>query len=69
MEDFSEIADELMACGGGKMVAAPSLYETLAMLCGDARDRAQMGKAAQDLVDRHRGGVQRHVLAVRGLLS
>ncbi|XCN72074.1 MAG: 3-deoxy-D-manno-octulosonic acid transferase [Candidatus Electrothrix aestuarii] len=69
MEDFSEIADELMASGGGKMVAAPSLYETLAMLCGDARDRAQMGKAAQDLVDRHRGGVQRHVLAVRGLLS
>jgi 3-deoxy-D-manno-octulosonic-acid transferase len=69
MEDFSEIARELLDCGGGKIVTVNSLTETLAHLLTDKEARATMGQAAQGLVERHRGGVQRHVQAVQDLLG
>ncbi|MCW5201769.1 MAG: 3-deoxy-D-manno-octulosonic acid transferase [Candidatus Electrothrix communis] len=69
MEDFSEIACELLDCEGGKMVTVSSLTETLTYLLTNQEARATMGQAAQGLVKRHRGGVQRHVQAIQGLLG
>ena len=69
MEDFSEIAHELLDSEGGKMITVNSLTETLAHLLTDQEARATMGLAAQGLVERHRGGVQRHVQAIQGLLG
>ena len=69
MEDFSEIADELVRCGGGKSVTADSLPETLSSLLAEKEKRAIMGQAAKDLVERHHGGVRRHVRAVQRLLA
>ncbi|WP_339138284.1 MAG: 3-deoxy-D-manno-octulosonic acid transferase [Candidatus Electrothrix sp. GW3-4] len=68
MEDFSEIVRELLDCGGGKTMTVDSLTDTLASLFSDQRARVQMGQAAQELVERHRGGVQRHVQAIQDLL-
>ncbi len=69
MEDFAEIARELLDCGGGETVTADSLTETLVSLLADKEARIMMGQAAQGLVERHRGGVQRHVQAVHDLLD
>ncbi|RWX51758.1 3-deoxy-D-manno-octulosonic-acid transferase [Candidatus Electrothrix marina] len=69
MEDFSEIAQELLDCGGGKTVTVNSLTEMLASLLTDKEARMTMGQAAQGLVEHHRGGVRRHVHAVRSLLA
>ncbi|CAK8713473.1 3-deoxy-D-manno-octulosonic acid transferase [Candidatus Electrothrix laxa] len=69
MEDFSEIAHELLDCGGGKMVTKDSLADTLVALLADKKPRAMMGQAAQELVEGHRGGVQRHLQAIQGLLG
>ncbi|MCI5148922.1 MAG: 3-deoxy-D-manno-octulosonic acid transferase [Candidatus Electrothrix sp. MAN1_4] len=68
MEDFSEIAQELLDCGGGKTVTADSLLEILTSLCINKERRAVMGQAANALVTSHRGGVQRHVQAILELL-
>ncbi|MCI5160025.1 MAG: 3-deoxy-D-manno-octulosonic acid transferase, partial [Candidatus Electrothrix sp. AUS1_2] len=68
-EDFSEICDELVRCGGGKRITADSLPETLVALRADKKARTMTGRAAQALVERHRGGVRRHVQAIRGLLA
>jgi len=69
MEDFSEIARELLDCEGGKMITVNSLTETLAHLLTNKEARATMGLAAQRLVERHRGGVRRHVQTIQGLLG
>ncbi|MGB5686866.1 MAG: 3-deoxy-D-manno-octulosonic acid transferase [Candidatus Electrothrix sp.] len=69
MEDFSEIAHELLDCGGGKMVTKDSFADILVALLTDKKARAMMGQAAQELVEGHRGGVQRHVQAVQDLLG
>jgi 3-deoxy-D-manno-octulosonic-acid transferase len=69
MEDFSEIARELLDCGGGKTVTADALAETLVALLADNEARLLMGQAAQGLVERCRGGVRRHVQAVQSLLA
>jgi 3-deoxy-D-manno-octulosonic-acid transferase len=68
MEDFSEIAQELLICEGGKTVDEDSLIETLGLLLRDKEERDTMGQAAHALVERHRGGVQRHVQVVNDLL-
>ncbi|MCW5210649.1 hypothetical protein VU03_02755, partial [Desulfobulbus sp. N3] len=47
MEDFSEIACELLDCEGGKMVTVSSLTETLTYLLTNQEARATMGQAAQ----------------------
>lgn len=69
MEDFSEIARELLECGGGKTVTADALAETLIALLADKEARLLMGQAAQGLVERCRGGVRQHVRAVQSLLA
>ncbi|MCW5211855.1 3-deoxy-D-manno-octulosonic acid transferase [Desulfobulbus sp. TB] len=69
MEDFAEIAHDLLDCAGGKTVTADSLAATVAALLVDKQTRILMGQAAHALVQRHRGGVQRHIEAIKGLLS
>lgn len=69
MEDFAEIAHDLLECAGGKTVTADSLATTLASLLVDQQTRTLMGQAAHALVQRHRGGVQRHVEAIKDLLT
>ncbi|MCI5167164.1 MAG: 3-deoxy-D-manno-octulosonic acid transferase [Candidatus Electrothrix sp. GM3_4] len=68
MEDFSEIARELLDCGGGETVTVDSLTETISTLLVDKEARFHMGQTAYELVERHRGGVQRHMQAIQGLL-
>ncbi|MDU9048084.1 MAG: 3-deoxy-D-manno-octulosonic acid transferase [Candidatus Electrothrix sp. Rat3] len=68
MEDFSEIAQELLDCGGGKTVTADSLTEIMSTLLVDKEARSHMGQTAHELIRRHRGGVQRHVQAIQDLL-
>jgi 3-deoxy-D-manno-octulosonic-acid transferase len=68
MEDFSEIAQELVGCEGGKEVSEASLIETLRLLLRDRKERTIMGQAAYALVERHRGGVQRHVQVIKDVL-
>lgn len=69
MEDFAEIARDLVACGGAKTVTAESLAETAAAILSDDGLHLCMSGAAQDLVERQRGGVEQHVQAVRELLK
>lgn len=69
MEDFAEIARDLTACGGAKMVTAETLAETAAAILSDDGLHQAMSGAARDLVERQRGGVERHVQAVRQMLK
>jgi 3-deoxy-D-manno-octulosonic-acid transferase len=68
-EDFAEIARDLTACGGAKVVTAESLAETAAAILSDDALHQAMSGAARDLVERQRGGVERHVQAVRQMLK
>ncbi len=68
MEDFAEIAEDLIACGGAKKVDAESLIEAVSDLLVDSEVRSGIGLAAKTLVDQHRGGVHRHIQAIQGLL-
>ncbi len=67
-EDFAEIARDLLDCGGAKVVTAETLAETAASILSDDALHTAMSGAARDLVERQRGGVERHVQAVRELL-
>ncbi|MCW5200517.1 3-deoxy-D-manno-octulosonic acid transferase [Desulfobulbus sp. F4] len=69
MEDFAEIAADLMACGGAKMVTAESLAVAVTALLADEVLHAKMSKAAQTLVAQQRGGAERHVQAISTLLG
>jgi 3-deoxy-D-manno-octulosonic-acid transferase len=68
MEDFAEIAQELVACDGARIVDGESLTEAVSALLIDNETRSTMGTAAKKLVERHRGGVHRHIQAIEGLL-
>ncbi|MGX9728096.1 MAG: 3-deoxy-D-manno-octulosonic acid transferase [Candidatus Electronema sp. VV] len=68
-EDFAEIARDLLDCGGAKVVTAETLAETAASILSDDALHTAMSGAARDLVERQRGGVERHVQAVRELLK
>jgi 3-deoxy-D-manno-octulosonic-acid transferase len=69
MEDFAEIARDLTACGGAKMVTAESLAKNVAALLADDSLHARMSEAARQLVEQQRGGVERHLQAIRLLLE
>lgn len=68
MEDFAEIAHDLTDCGGAKVVTAETLAETAAAILSNDALHTAMSGAARGLVERQRGGVERHVQAVRQLL-
>ncbi|MCI5224177.1 MAG: hypothetical protein D3924_16280 [Candidatus Electrothrix sp. AR4] len=69
MEDFAEIAQDLIDCGGAKTVDAESLSKVIFTLLLDNKARSDMGLAAKNLVEWHRGGVHKHLLVIQELLQ
>jgi 3-deoxy-D-manno-octulosonic-acid transferase len=68
MEDFAEIASDLVSCGGADTVTADNLAETACRILTDTARHAAMSQAAQTLVEQQRGSVARHVHVVRTML-
>jgi 3-deoxy-D-manno-octulosonic-acid transferase len=69
MEDFAEIASDLLRCGGAQTVSADNLAETAARILADAALHTAMSQAAQTLVEQQRGSVAQHLQAIRTLLG
>ncbi|MDY0350799.1 MAG: 3-deoxy-D-manno-octulosonic acid transferase [Desulfobulbaceae bacterium] len=70
MEDFHEIADDLVRAGGGRTVrSAAELTEAVRCLLLDLDLHHAMSKAAADLIASGRGVVDRHVDAAMDLLN
>jgi 3-deoxy-D-manno-octulosonic-acid transferase len=70
MEDFAEIADELIECGGARRIdAADALAEELLRLLTDSVARGLAADAASACVRANRGVVGRHLDAVNALLA
>ncbi len=70
MEDFSEIAADLLHCGGARTVTdRESLGGLLAWLLADPNRGQAMGQAALALVEENRGVVTRHLAVIDDLLQ
>ncbi len=70
MEDFTEIVRDLTHCGGAKTVTTmESLSESVTALLADDVLHATMSAAARQLVEQQRGGVDKHLQAIRKLLQ
>jgi len=69
MEDFSEIAQSLMDCDGGKTVKnEDDLSETLKSLLKSPENRKSNGLSAKRVVDSHRGVIDKHLNLIQTLL-
>lgn len=69
MEDFAEIAAELIDCGGaGQVGSAEELYHLLERILTDRHQRYAMAEAARACVAANRGVVRRHLAAIEPLL-
>ena len=68
MEDFSEIAGDLVACGGAETVSAESIASVASSILVNDNVQASMAKAGMNLVTQHRGEVDRHLQAIHKLL-
>ncbi|MCI5146362.1 MAG: hypothetical protein D3923_12745, partial [Candidatus Electrothrix sp. AR3] len=69
MEDFSEIAQDLIMCGGAKTVSTKKLARTASAILFQDDLHRTMAKAARTLVEEQQGGVQQHVQAIKHLLQ
>jgi 3-deoxy-D-manno-octulosonic-acid transferase len=70
MEDFTEIAAELIHCGGARQVdSVDTLYTALHRLLTDGPARHAMAKAAGECVRAHRGVVRNHLQVIGNLLA
>jgi len=69
MEDFSEIAQSLMDCDGGKAVQnEDELVQTLKSLLNSPESRKNNGLSAKHVVDSHRGVIDKHLNLIQTLL-
>ena len=68
MEDFTEIAHDLVACGGAETVTAESLATIASGILKSDDVHTAMAEAAGTLVEQHRGGVANHLQAIHRLL-
>jgi len=68
MEDFSEIAHDLVACGGAQSVTKETLLQTATTILTDSNVHAAMATSAGELVRQHRGGMDKHLQAIKQLL-
>lgn len=68
MEDFKEIAHDLVACGGAETVTAQSLVTIASGILKSNDVQTIMAEAAKTLVEQHRGGVAKHLQAIHRLL-
>ena len=70
MEDFVDIAADLVRCGGGRTVTDQAeMTDLLARLLADQERRLAMGRAARGLVAKNRGVVNRHLAVIDTLLQ
>jgi len=70
MEDFAEIAEELIRCGGaGRVDSEDSLHAILRHILTEPTLRRAMAEAAQAYVQANRGVVRRHLEAIDSLLA
>jgi len=68
MEDFSEIADSLIDCGGGKTIKNDSeLSQALRHYLDDTQQRTTDGEAAKKFVINHRGVIDKHINLIQTL--
>jgi len=69
MEDFQEVAEELIAAGGAQRVTnEQQLFNQLKELASSAEARTRQGEAARYWVQRREGVVERHLLLIENLL-
>jgi len=69
MQDFSEIADTLIACGGATRVSGHlDLAAHLTELIVSKELRTSQGQAAQKCVEGQRGVIDKHIALIRQLL-
>lgn len=69
MEDFSEIADSLLACGGGRSVDSTSQLETaVTELLTDHQLHKRTGAAALACIEAQRGVIESHLKLLQRLL-
>jgi 3-deoxy-D-manno-octulosonic-acid transferase len=69
MQDFSEIADALLACGGAtRVVDHLELATHLTRLLVSKELRTRQGQAAQKCVKSQRGVIDKHIALIRQLL-
>jgi 3-deoxy-D-manno-octulosonic-acid transferase len=69
MEDFSEIAHDLVACGGAQSVTAETLLQAASTILTDSNKHTAMATNAGELVRQHRGGMNKHLQAIKQLLG
>ena len=70
MEDFAEIAQDLLQCGGGQMVSSSEeITEAIRRILEKSDVHAAMRAAAIELVTRQAGVIDRHLAALNGLLG
>jgi 3-deoxy-D-manno-octulosonic-acid transferase len=69
MDDFSEIAHDLITCGGAETVTAETLVRAASGILTHPALHAAMAGSAGDLVRQHRGGMSRHLQAIHHLLG
>lgn len=68
MEDFSEIADDLIANGGATLVRnSQEIAAIVTNLIQNKNVRIQQGAAAKDCVDKQRGVIKKHLELLRSL--
>ncbi|MFT5700900.1 MAG: 3-deoxy-D-manno-octulosonic-acid transferase [Desulforhopalus sp.] len=69
MEDFSEIAESLVQCHGGKTIKTQEdLCQSLKTLLQSPEILRNNGKAAKHFVDNHRGVIDKHLTLIHTLL-
>jgi len=62
VESARTIAEDLLACGGGRRVSGKEeLQGVLNMLLGDISERKKMGVRAKDLLQKNQGAVFRYL--------
>jgi 3-deoxy-D-manno-octulosonic-acid transferase len=69
MEDFSEIAADLLSCGGAATVTADTFVDIAGRLLDSDDLHRAMAQNAGNLVRKHRGGVDEHLRVIRQLLD
>lgn len=69
MEDFSEISESLVECGGAQQVAsAKELIAGATTLLQNENERKSAGMAAKKFVLSHRGVIDKHIHLIRELI-
>ena len=68
MEDFSEIAESLVSCGGGKTVHnEEELHKALLQFLHSEESRLNQGASAKTFVNNHRGVIDKHIELIHTL--